>query len=122
MSNISREQFDNKDNAIIINGIEYAVPARTQAIQDKLKKIRATKDLEEYAEYVKIVETVLSAKDAKAIFSKGKEENLDYMATVVVALLKVYNASKTELDDERLAELIEKAEPIVKLADVVANK
>ena len=121
MKSISRESFANKDTAIVINDVEYKIPARTQLIQDKLIKLNKDKNISEYNRCNEIVETILSAKEAKAIFKNGTKENLDYMNDVAVTIIDLYNLEKVEQNRARIDEVIKQYEDIRPIVEVIGN-
>ncbi|MFI3228334.1 MAG: hypothetical protein R3Y09_13160 [Clostridia bacterium] len=118
---VSREQFENKQNAVIINDVEYVVPARTQSVQDNIDKINKDKHITEFDRYFKCTEAVLGLQNANQIFSNGKDENLDYMAQVVIAILEVYDNFRKKVQEKATEEVIAKLKPMIQPINEVTN-
>ncbi len=122
MKSISRKQFEDRDLAIIIDDVEYQVPKRTQAIQDKIIRVNETKgNATEFEKLYGGVEAIMGSANAKKIFPNGKNENLDYMGEVLVGILTVYNHAKDEANERKYQDALDKIKPIAEAAQVVGN-
>ncbi len=116
MKSISLQEFkaqNQEDKRIEIDNVIYEVPDRTSKIQEALMSVRKNKTLSEYDLYFKSIEAILGTANTKKIFNKGvANENIDFMALVVVEVLKIYQLDKNKVEEQRIKEALDTIQPL----------
>ena len=92
-----------------IDGQEYAVPARTERIEQKLKQHDdRLKTVSQYRSDYDLVEIILGKDAAKQIFPNGEDENLDRMHYIAVKLMEIYYKAYKDIEDESFEDSLDK--------------
>ena len=100
--------FSDNDYILTINGNDYAVAKRTGELEKKLREHDVQiGTLSEYESNKELIELLLGKKAFKEIFPNGEKENLDKIAKVAFYAVKYFNAAKTELDKQQIADKVE---------------
>ncbi|MBR5809123.1 MAG: hypothetical protein IKY39_03350 [Clostridia bacterium] len=106
-------KFENNPVTIEVNDNIYTLPARTLAVEDKIKahdeKIPERNEFENNKE---LIEILIGKKAFKEIFPDGKNSNLDHVAMVAFACLETYYKPKTDADYARAQKSLEKLQTI----------
>lgn len=104
---------------VMIDGQEYAVPARTERLERQLKQHDdRLKSVSQYQSDYDLVKIILGADAAKQIFPAGEDENLDRMHYIAVKLMEIYYKAYKEIEDESFEDSLDK---LGKISDKVGN-
>lgn len=108
-------EFEQDNISIEVNGKEYEIPKRTEAIESKIHDFDRTRDTRSDLDNYKLIFEILFGKTAsKELTAKGKDENLDLLNKIYLKSIELYYIEKTKAEEERIEETIEKLQPLMK--------
>lgn len=108
-------EFEEKHHILEVDGVEYEVPERTAAIEEKIAE--REKELENRSEYdnnFSLLEILFGKKAAKTMFPDKETTNLDKLSQCAKMALAAYYTELENAKEEERGRRMEKTEEALK--------
>ena len=112
---VTKFEFEEKKHILQIDGVDYAIPQRTEKIEKKLREHDARlNSMSELEANFNTLEILFGNDAANKMFPKKETTNLDKLAKCVKYALALYRAEQTAIRDEEIKEKINAVQPLLK--------
>ncbi len=127
-----RIDTDIQNIIVEIDDVEYVLAEKTVAVAEKLQKIETDAIKAKNAVYtvwMNQLEVLLGKQAMKALFPKGKGENLDRMEMIYAGVMEAFDHNGKERKSDKASETVDELsqvakqlKPLTDLLNAVANK
>lgn len=115
-------EHEVKHHILEVDGIEYEIPQRTAALDEKLREHDSKiAERSEYESNMNLLEIIFGAKSAKTMFPDGKQTNLDKLAKCVKMTLALFSMESNEIRNEEMKKKLESVKPVMDIVSEMAD-
>lgn len=119
---ITKFEFEEKHYILEVDGIEYEIPQRTAALEQKIREHDENiSNVSEYESNYSLLKILFGADNAKKMFPDKNTTNLDKLAKVIRVSIALFMKEYNEMQLSALKDGIKEINPLLSAVDKVAN-
>ncbi|MBR6523453.1 MAG: hypothetical protein IKT39_02440 [Clostridia bacterium] len=115
-------EFKESNHILEVDGVEYVIPQRTVAIDEKLREHDAKlAERTEYESNMDLLGIIFGEEAAHQMFPEGKETNLDKLSKCVRLTLSLFTLESSKTKQEEMNSKLEKIKPVIDITSAALD-
>ena len=115
-------EYEEKHHIICVDGVDYEVPQRTAAIEEKLKEHdRKIPEMSEYEGNMNLLSILFGKEQAEQMFPDKENTNLDKLAKCVHYSISLYMSEINIIKSEKAKQALEQLKPVIKSVEKIGD-